>query len=265
MKRTKTFGRLITLYALMGPSVPTPYLAIAEENELVEVPIEMVLAPEKGFDDNDPNITFVVHGSLPNSCYVISTSEVTKSESGKTYSVRQFAERLKEGVCAQPSLPPHVAMLVPYTKEVRLGKLKKGSYRVAYRAGLRPDSPKKMRKIVVSAAATPSVDNLPYALVSGATVPVAVEEGKPTQFTISGALNSGCTELDEVRITRVKDTFIILPTVRVRTGELCIQMLIPFEKGINLGTVPTGHYLVHIRSMGGNALNQVFEINARNP
>jgi len=78
----------------------------------------------RGFDSNSDTFV-VVSGVFPNGCYRWSKADVTHT-TGKTHEVKSFA-RVQPGMC--------LMVLVPFTREVQLGKLEAGEHKIRFVAG----------------------------------------------------------------------------------------------------------------------------------
>lgn len=79
----------------------------------------------------------VVSGFMPNSCYSYSRSKVEKDEKGKEISISTFAI-VRPGTC--------LSVIVPFTKEVKLGTLEYGEYKVKF---LGPDETSTEKTMIV--------------------------------------------------------------------------------------------------------------------
>jgi hypothetical protein len=223
----------------------------------VEIPVEALLAPITGFEEKNV-IQVVLYGYLPNSCYTLSDSTVERV-SDSTFEVRQFALHDTGGMCAdEASMPAHARMIVPFTQEVSIGHLAAGTYRFEWS---KSGDGHPVRTLVVSHNVSPTTDTLPYAAVSAAKAQDVISSLQPVVVTLSGVLNSTCTHLNkQVRVIHEDDVLVLLPTVRVDTGVMCGQVMIPFETRIDLGPLPPGIRLIHVRSMNGRAVNKVINV-----
>ncbi len=188
-------------------------------SEEIEINVDAVLAPSQGFDDND-RIQIVLHGMLPNACYVLGEPKVDHDSVSKKMRLRQFATRKSEGVCAQgENLPPHLAMAVPFTTELSVGQLPAGNYDFEYQ---KSESGFGIRSMNVAKATMPGIDSLPYAAVSSIAATDAIAAGTEAETVISGVLNSSCVELNpDVKVEKVNDVFVVLPTITVKDGVFC--------------------------------------------
>lgn len=223
----------------------------------VEVPAELAFSPSRGFDDND-NVQVVIHGMLPNMCYTLGRSEIQK-ESGSAYRIKQFAIKKEDGVCLQETtMPPHMQLAVPYTTEISLGQLSMGDYQFEFNSRQGSD---KGISVNVASAKAPTVDSLPYASVSSVSVSDLVDSQQDTAVRLEGVLTSSCMVYSptETKVQKINDVYVVLPLVKIRTDVMCTQSLRPFSAKINLGKLAEGHYLVHVRSMNGKAVNRVVE------
>ena len=231
---------------------------LSDDADLVEVPADVALAPKEGFDDNDM-IQVVLHGMLPNVCYQLDGNRVERLSDGKTIKIHQFARRTKDGVCAdQSTLPEHMKMAVPYTTEVNLGQLKLGNYQFDY---LGIDGEFKEGSLNVAGATSPTIDSFPYAAVTNAQSNEVVSSMDEVKVRINIVLNSSCVELDDnIRVTKLDDVWVVQPLLKVKEGIMCIQVLRPIERNLNLGKTAPGHHLIHVRSMNGKAVNKMIEV-----
>jgi hypothetical protein len=223
----------------------------------IEVPVEALLTPSLGFEEKN-TIQVVLYGVLPNTCYTLADT-TTEKVADHVIRVRQFALHDTSGVCAdESSLPIHMKMIVPFTQEVSVGLLPAGDYRFVYNK--RGDAG-SFRAMHVSKNVTPTTDTLPYAAVSEIQARDIVSSRDHLVVTIGGVLNSTCTSLDrEIRLLPEDDVMVILPTIKVREGVICTQMLVPFQRRIDLGPLPPGVRLIHVRSMNGKAVNKVVNV-----
>ncbi len=224
----------------------------------VEVGVEALLAPTVGYEQKN-NIQVVLYGTLPNKCYSLDEYQVEKDQLGRTVSVRQWAERETSGLCADEShLPPDWKTPIPFMTEVSVGHLPVGNTTFSF---MRTGGGVGSRVVRVSPNTTLSIDSMPYAAVSNVGVADVINGTKEIVVTLTGVLNSSCTQLeDEVKVDHESDVFVLLPTVKAKKEGQCLEVLIPFKKKVNLGLAPAGRYLIHARSMNGKALNRVIMV-----
>ena len=232
--------------------------------DVVEMPLVKAFVPAMGFDDNDPNVQMILTGYLPNACYRLTETQTQRDSEGKPVWVAQKAEIIRNGVCAeQGNLPAHLLEVVPFTTEVSLGRLPVGEYAVGYlkRETMNSATTDGVRTFSVVQALVPTVDNIKYANLTSVVVRPVSTVGENIQAVLSGMLTSACTDLaPEVRVARVDDVVVVLPGISLRESPFCTLVLRPFERAINLGSFAANTYLVHARSMGGQAVNSVFTV-----
>ncbi|MFZ9595139.1 MAG: hypothetical protein ACO3A2_03585 [Bdellovibrionia bacterium] len=224
----------------------------------VEVSVKALLAPSQGYEEKN-NIQAVLYGVLPNSCYSLGRAHVEQNDSNPTLIIRQYAIKQTTGMCAdEAQLSGHFRLSVPFTNEVFIGNLPAGDYQLVYNPGQVAEG---ARLLNVATNQVPLGDTLPYALVSQISAPDILNGKDELEVTLSGILNSSCTRLDpEVKILNQGDVLVLMPTISVVPGVMCIQVLKPFEKTIQLGKLKSGIHLIHTRSMNGKAINKVVQV-----
>ncbi len=253
---------LITVLGMAGFSNKT-----YSQSEIVEVPVERVFLPAKGFDDND-TVELVVDGNLPNSCYSLEKQKVQIFEAEKIIRVRQFAVKRTEGKCAgrEERQSPQQATPVPFTDVVTLGRLAAAAeYKIEYFPTL---AQSKFRSFEVQVAPTlPNStsypeDSEPYAMITQIRVEDIVQAGSDVIVELQGVLNNSCYHLNEASLTPkiLNDVLVIQPTVTVDQDAICLMVLTPFKKPVRVGALDANRYLLHVRSMQGKSKNQVFSV-----
>ncbi len=227
------------------------------EFEIVEIPVNKIFVPARGFDDND-SVEAVLDGQLPSPCYTLEKQKVEYNPALHQFTIRQFAVRQRMGVCAGPDDKGGsvTETRIPFTEPVTLGRLDTGNYSVVYNRGEEPGT----SQFQVHHAAVPTADDRPYAVIRSVEVPDRVRTGARTFATINGILINSCYELDNrVDVELVDDVAVVLPTVRVQTGRACLEYIRPFSIEVDLGGFrQAGRYLVHVRSMHGKSVNAAF-------
>lgn len=250
----------VTLTTLvLSLAIASPLRAANPETEIVEVPVSQAFIPKEGFDDND-TVQVVLDGALPNSCYSLGEHTVTVNEEKKTVTVKQFAVRKKDGICAQngANLPIDAQMMIPFQGDVLVGQLNKGEYSVNFQA----QGGEKARRFDVTSAPATSIDNVRYAAVNNAYVPDVVKSGENVVARLSGILNSSCTQLaPEITVLKEGDVTVVMPPVVVTFNGPCLQVIRPFVRDLPLGPAgQEGRYLLHVRSMNGRSVNRVYSV-----
>lgn len=214
----------------------------------VEVPIETVLTPYVGWDDND-HIQVVAFGHLPNSCYTLADATVEKVGTNQ-FTVRQFAHKTSEGLCEQEgqNLLSHMRVRIPFTNEIAIGTLPVGTYQVADRF------------FTVTPASAPMIDSEVYANVTQEQTADVLSGVSELKVTLKGVFNTSCIQLEKVDITKESDVYVLKPTIGIKQGVACADVLVPFETTVDLGLQAPGTYLVHSRSQNGRAVNHIVQV-----
>lgn len=114
-----SFKSLCLLAALLvGPTFSMAAQAPAERE--IQIGVNDAYIPS-GFDSNS-DVYVVVNGIFPNSCYRWKRAEVQNTDTF-THEIKTFAT-VSPGMC--------LMVLVPYTKEVRLGKFASGKHTLRF-------------------------------------------------------------------------------------------------------------------------------------
>lgn len=112
-------NKLISLLALVG-MVAAPVVNAEIVTKEVVITVSDVLVPTKVDHNTDAKV--VVSGMFPNSCYSWSRSEVNHPELFR-HSIRAMA-LVSQTMC--------LMVLVPYTKEISLGRLTPGEHTLRF-------------------------------------------------------------------------------------------------------------------------------------
>lgn len=255
MKTLKNTSLKIATLALSTLSIGA--MAEAQVNRVTEIPLERVFVPRVGFDDND-NVQVFVEGMLPNSCYSLNTTEFSLVPSSNKIVLTQTAIHDESGICAdEASLPPSLSQGIPFWRELNIGLLQSGNYRVIFSGGNGVSS----RDFGVEPAPTTSVDSLRYAIVTNAFITDTVKgSDQEMEFRITGYLTSSCAELSDTNnIQKIDDMYVFLPSVVIRE-DICMPTNKPFYRVVKVRTPAPGHYLLHVRSQAGQSRSKPFQV-----
>ncbi|HEX4926206.1 MAG TPA: hypothetical protein VFV50_19085 [Bdellovibrionales bacterium] len=230
---------LLVLTVLVSQSV----IADPTQPVLVQVPVQAAYIPS-GFDSND-KAQIVVEGYLPNSCYRIGVAEAFVDQATNTVKVRQNAY-MYNGMCLQ--------MIIPFTLVVNVGLLEQGDYRV-----IDEKTSNELGRLPVKLSLHSEPDDHLYAAVQDTTI--YLDQQKRLVAKMEGYFPDTCTKLEEVRIIRENSNVVaVLPIAkRVDTG-LCRRVLVPFVKHVLLPSLNKGRFLLHVRSLNGQAVNKMFNV-----
>ena len=198
-----------------------------------------------GFDDND-SAQVVVEGTFPSSCFKVGPNEVSVNEEKKVIYIKNQVYYYKESLCIQ--------MIVHYTKVIDLGILPKGGFKVVFLTGERPVS---FGHIPIAKAETKDADNFTYAPTTSVEAKWD-SDLKMGVAKIKGKLVNTCQKIKEIRVNRHEYSNVIevFPVTEME-GTVCDSRGGYFEKTVKLTGIPRGQYLIHVRVLNGQALNEV--------
>ena len=223
-----------------------PYLGWAQSQPVLKPVSASELYVPIGFDDNDTNVQVVFEGIFPNSCYLRAEPKVEIS--GKKIKIQPQAY-VRSGPC--------LTVLIPYQQEINLGMLEGGDYEVQIsKAGQTVTA-----ILPIEEARSEETDNYLYAPIRHARL----ISKKDRLLRLEGEFTNSCMKLKEIQIYVPSDQVVILLPIAEydqKEGEVCAERLIPFVTDIHIDeeTAPSGRYLFHIRSIGGNALNFIEDL-----
>lgn len=202
-----------------------------------------------GFDNND-NAQIVVAGNLPNTCHKVGQTDVRVDK--KEFKIFLNHQNYVFVGCWCGSV------ITPYYQEANLGVLPSGRYEIF---SYSPQATLESRGYLnVGIAATNAPDDYHYAPVESVEV-LPARPGKPYTLVIKGTFNSSCMTMLEVR-TKYADGNVIevLPITDMRDGDSCNPSeKRAFEQKVELKHGLEGKYLIHVRSMSGQAVNRVVD------
>jgi len=225
-----------------------------------EVFIEKAFIPPHGFDDND-NIQIVLDGHLPNICYDLAEPKINIDVNTKEIQVWTYAKKKSIHECSEVSFH-HGAYLgwpVHFTRTISLGKLPADNYNVVY--SLKKDTRQK-RSFRVEKAQSSSADDAIYAPLTNVYIPEMIYETNNAEIIITGVLQAQCMELNsaDIKIEKFSDIIVVMPVLRLVAGRDCGLSKVPLNQVVSLGELKAGRYLVHVRSMTGEAINRTFTV-----
>ena len=196
-----------------------------------------------GFDTND-NSQLVAEGVFPNSCYKPVGTKVSVDHGEKVIRVYGRAYKYK-GACLQ--------MVVPYHREIDVGLLKAGTYKVV---SVFDNQQKELGNLQVAIATNSEPDDFLYAPVSQAYFSKA--DGKH-YITISGQFPQTCYKMREV-VVRVQPNVLVVQPIAEKTDDVCEERIQPYSETVEVKNVKEGRYLLHVRSLNGRAINNLIDV-----
>jgi hypothetical protein len=236
-------SRILSLCAILGVFSAAGAAYGADRPNLVRVPIREAFIPT-GFDSNDRAL-IVIAGAFSNTCHRIAPQTVKVDEEAKTIVIDQGAFYY-QGPC--------LMMLVEFNQTVQLGILKAGQYDIVDGA-----SKRSLGTLPVAEAKSSDPDDHIYASIKDAYV-TSVESGENI-VVLKMTLPGTCWRLDEKRVLQEgKNVITVLPILAVRGDDNCIEQSFPYSTTVRLPKLNDGKYLLHVRSLEGQAITKLFDI-----
>ncbi|MCX6117146.1 MAG: hypothetical protein NT027_06370 [Proteobacteria bacterium] len=228
-------------------------ISLASGAVLVKAPVEKVFVPQ-GFDDND-KVEVIVHGHFTSSCYKMGPVSAIVDDATKKLMLSVEAFYYPQATCLQ--------MLVPYTKSIEVGRhLTAGIYKVEVLG-----SP-QARSIPLNVvhATRPEADDFLYAAAYSALLE-QTSEGKQ-EIVLKGQhpyLFDGCVRFEDIKsYVGADNVLVVQPITKIVYGEACATGNNPLNKFEERKTLNSnllkGEYLMHVRVLDGNSINQFVEI-----
>lgn len=209
--------------------------------ELVPVPVAKSYIP-LGFDDNDVT-QVVVAGHFPDTCHKLGPTNV-RVESGVVW-IEQTAYQYSD-ICLR--------MFVPFAQPVSVGILRAGTYTIVDATSKQP-----LGGLPILVSKNPGPDDFLYAPVTDADVVASSKPGH-RRLVIRGNFTNRCTKLKEVRVEYQGDILVVLPIAEYTAARNCGYEKLRFDYSQDLEVPLKGTYLLHVRSMGGQAVNKILDL-----
>lgn len=215
------------------------------ESAPVKVPVlyDKLFAPN-GFDSND-HIQIVGEGLFRNACYRSAGADVSIDEASKTIRVNPVAYEYS-GFCLQ--------VLLPFDRVMDVGILSAGKWQVVQEG----DRGKKLGEFTVRRALQETPDDHLYAPISQAFH--RQKDGR-SEITVTGTFSNSCLSLQEVRTSVENNVIVVQPIAALASRAGCSEGRFEFSRTITMDHIEGGHYLLHVRSMNGKAVNSLVDIN----
>lgn len=225
-------------------SLPLVYADFTQE---VEQPLTQAFIPI-GFDDND-SVQIVVAGKFKNSCFQMGTYSSLVDDAKKTIEIRVTAYEYG-GRCLQVEVPFYHTVYLGLVGEV-------ASYSV-----VDATSGKKLGALNI-AKAPPSgtgTDADTYAPLLDAYL-TPDKNGKDS-LVLNGIFPDNCVQMERVDLLPYETVLVVLPKILRKDTGHCKTGEFPFRKTVPVTTVLPQRFLLHVRSMGGQAINKII-VNGR--
>jgi hypothetical protein len=221
----------------------------------VEAKVNRVFVAPTGFDSND-EVQVTLDGTLSNQCQQVAHTDIRFDKDNNTFYIRQIAKIRATNECHKEDLPRHLGLPGTFTKEISLGVLKAGDYKVSFRG----EQGWSSRSFNVAPARVNDTDDEIYAPVSNFFVPEMMEEGQDVEVVLTGVIGSRCLGWKDIAVDRHDDIIVIKPKMEIVSTNFCSVTPWPLEKIVSLGKLKPGRYMVHVRAMNGQGQSRLFTI-----
>lgn len=226
---------------LLGSLLAAPAMAETTPPVLKAATFNTVYVPG-GFDSND-NVQIVGEGMFRNTCYRPAPTGFQVDQERKTVTVGPVAYEYA-GLCLQ--------VILPFDRVIDVGPMKAGTYSVIQQPGNVTLGTFKVRE-----AKSSNPDDYLYAPISQAFFR---QKGATSEIVLSGYMPTNCMHLDNVKVTVEEKVLVLQPISSIESRNDCLRGHFPFSKTVRVEGVKQGHYLLHVRSMNGKAINTLVDV-----
>jgi hypothetical protein len=195
-----------------------------------------------GYDSNE-QVQRVGVGMVRNTCDRPAETTVQIDEANQKILVGPVAYEYA-GLCLQ--------VILPFQRVIEVGILKPGQWEV-----IQASSSERLGTVSVKAATRESPDDFLYAPVSQAFLR---QRGMITEVLLAGSFPNSCFSLDTVKVTIEPEVLVLQPIAKVKKTQGCVDGSYPYSKVVSIPLVSKGRYLLHVRSMNGNAVNSLVDV-----
>jgi len=213
-------------------SDPTPQVVPASYKNLYS---------PKGFDTND-NVQLTAEGTFASSCFKIAPPKITVSETNKIITLDAQAYKYS-GMCMQ--------LMIPFQQVIDLGIVKTaGLYKLQTADG------RALGEVDIVKARTTQADDFLYAPVQR----VSFTDGPTNQIQLRMELSQSCLKVAEIKIDKQEHVIVLQPILKLEHRFGCAMGYYPVTQTVELGSMKPGRYLIHVRSSGSQAVNQIIAV-----
>lgn len=216
-----------------------------QASDQVSVGADALYVPN-GFDNND-HVVLMLEGSLPDSCHQLASITVSKDQDQKEVTIAVKAWQEQRASCTPGPFP--------FQSEVELGTLNDGSWKV------KVENTTIEEPLLVSRASSTGQDDHLYAPVEN--VEVTRDADGRLVAKLTGLITADCVSYKETQILDQGKILVLLPIMEI-TSTSCNAVNRLFSQEVELPEdQEPGHYLLHVRSLNGKALNHFYDVTAR--
>jgi hypothetical protein len=225
----------LAVFCFLALVAPSSYADTPLTGSFVQAYVPM------GFDSND-RTQITLEGTFNDSCYRVDEPLVQVDEASKTIRVEARGRKINGFCFVRPGL---------FVQTATLGTLSAGRYTIT-----NLDGTKSYDSLTVKPSKVQTQDDYVYASVTQAYVN-GPDKNKTLALQIS--LNPTCQEVKELKVTTQPDVIVVQPILETKDTP-CTGSAISTEVTKTLPADLTGHFLLHVRSTAGMALNNMVDL-----
>jgi len=214
----------------------------AENPKVVKVAIRKAFVPV-GFDSNDRSEVLIT-GVFPDTCYKMGENRAIVNQETQTITIEQEAV-VFESLCMD--------MIVPFTQVVKIGMVGRGDYKIVDGA-----SGESLGKLEVAQGSSSTVDDYLYLPVTNAYVE-ELTNPHGHSLALVGNYADRCTKFKEAQVHYYPDVIVVQPIAERVESNRCSEDFNRFSVKVPLKYGLRGVQMIHIRSMGGQSFNTLFD------
>jgi hypothetical protein len=230
----------MTQAALFFTAVLFAVSANADNPKLIEARYRSTYVPG-GFDSND-HVQLVAEGLFSNTCYRPAPALTDIDHQNKIVHLNPQAY-FYDGLC--------LMVMVPYNQTMELGILESGTWKV-----VQGPEQADLGRFSVRESMTQSADDYLYAPVLQAYFK---KDANGHFVNLTGEFTTDCMKLKNVKVVVEPKVIVLQPIAEVVKKESCKVGYFPYETEVRVPNLDKGRYLLHIRSMNGNAVNSLVD------
>lgn len=96
--------------------------------------------------------------------------------------------------------------------------------------------------------------------ISGAFIPGGFDSSSDAYVVVNGVFQNGCYRWSRAEVTKVDDYNHEVKSMAIVTPGMCIMVLVPFQKDIRLGHLPSGKHSLKFLNGDGTYLEKTLNV-----
>ncbi len=215
-----------------------------EKIKVVEWEVQKVYSP-RGFDNREV-AQFIIEGEFPSSCYRIKKIIVAPPDQDNRIFFQLLAYQYLEACDSNPT---------PFVRAVDVAILQPGVYTI-WNTKIKEVA---IGSIKIRETKSLTRDDFVYAPVDSSYT-TWVPENQLSYITLAGTFSNSCQVFDRQNFWLMQtdtDLIEVLPNIKKESRADCRDGRYPFRERFWLSEeIPSGRYMIHIRTMDGESYNK---------